>query len=70
MSRSGHEAERKVLGRVVLRPAVTFAPAPSCSEAELSELHEEAHRACFLANALGPHCLLLIEPGAPSVARR
>ena len=63
-------AGRSVLGRVVLRPAVTFAAASSCSEARLSELHEAAHRACFLANALGPHCLLLIEPRAPSVAPR
>jgi organic hydroperoxide reductase OsmC/OhrA len=62
--------DRKVLGRVVLRPAVTFAPASPCSEAQLSGLHEEAHRACFLANALGPRCSLLIEPRAPSVAPR
>lgn len=62
--------ERCVLGRVVLRPAVTFAPASSYSETQLSELHEEAHHACFLANALGPHCLLLIEPRAPSAAPR
>jgi organic hydroperoxide reductase OsmC/OhrA len=62
--------DRQVLGRVVLRPAVTFAPISPCSEAELSALHEEAHRVCYLANALGPSCSLLIEPGAPSVARR
>jgi organic hydroperoxide reductase OsmC/OhrA len=62
--------KRWVLGRVVLRPAVTFARASSCTAAQLSELHEEAHRACFLANALGPRCSLVIEPRAPSVAPR
>jgi organic hydroperoxide reductase OsmC/OhrA len=54
--------DREVLGRIVLRPAVTFAPDSPCSAAELAALHEEAHRYCFLANALGPACVLAIEP--------
>ena len=54
--------DREVLGRLVLRPAVTFAAATPCSEADLAALHEEAHRQCFLANALGPACSLEIEP--------
>ena len=54
--------DREVLGRVVLRPAVTFAPASPCSAAALAALHEEAHRYCYLANALGPACVLAIEP--------
>ena len=53
---------REVLGRIVLRPAVTFAPASPCSAAELAALHEQAHRQCYLANALGPACALAIEP--------
>jgi len=61
---------REVLGRVVLRPTVTFAASSTCSEAELAALHEEANRRCFLANALGPTCCLFIEPGAPFVAPR
>jgi organic hydroperoxide reductase OsmC/OhrA len=65
-----HAPDREVLGRVVLRPAVTFAAASPCSEAELSALHEEAHRVCYLANALGPACSLVIEPGAPSLPGR
>jgi organic hydroperoxide reductase OsmC/OhrA len=57
---------REVLGRLVLRPAVAFATGSTCSEAELAALHEEAHRHCFLANALGPSCSLTIESRRPS----
>jgi len=53
---------REVLGRLVLRPAVTFADGSPCSDADLAALHEEAHRHCYLANALGPSCALVIEP--------
>jgi organic hydroperoxide reductase OsmC/OhrA len=52
---------REVLGRLVLRPAVTFATGSACSDADLAELHQEAHRHCFLANALGPACSLALE---------
>jgi organic hydroperoxide reductase OsmC/OhrA len=44
------EPGRQVLGEIRLRPRVTLG-APASSEA-LSALHEEAHRRCFLANAL------------------
>jgi organic hydroperoxide reductase OsmC/OhrA len=60
--------DREVLGRIVLRPVVTFAASSACSAAELAALHEEAHRHCFLSNALGPSCALLIEPGTSSAA--
>jgi organic hydroperoxide reductase OsmC/OhrA len=53
---------REVLGRVVLRPAVAFAEGATCSDEDLAALHEEAHRHCYLANAVGPACLLVIEP--------
>lgn len=53
---------REVLGRLVLRPAVTFASSTPCSAADLAALHAKAHRHCFLANALGPSCSLEIEP--------
>jgi organic hydroperoxide reductase OsmC/OhrA len=53
---------REVLGRVALRPAVAFAATTPCSADVLDALHEEAHQHCFVANALGPACSLVIEP--------
>jgi organic hydroperoxide reductase OsmC/OhrA len=55
------EPTRKVLGRVVLRPEVTFGGSAKATAEDLAALHEEAHRQCFLANALGPACSLVIE---------
>jgi len=60
---------REVLGRLLLRPTVDFAAGSPCSDADLAEMHEEAHRRCFLANALGPACVLEIQPRASAGQR-
>jgi organic hydroperoxide reductase OsmC/OhrA len=52
------EDGRLVLGKVVLRPAVTLA-SPANGEM-LRSLHEEAHHGCFLANAV--RCEMVILP--------
>jgi organic hydroperoxide reductase OsmC/OhrA len=53
---SGHHA----ITRVVLRPAVALSTQSEAQSAELDALHEEAHRQCFLANAV--KCELRVEP--------
>jgi organic hydroperoxide reductase OsmC/OhrA len=47
----GDAAGRRAFSRITLRPRVLFS-GNGPSEAELSELHEEAHNNCFIANSL------------------
>jgi organic hydroperoxide reductase OsmC/OhrA len=44
------EGDRWVLGRIVLHPRVVLEAGPQ--KDEIARLHEQAHRQCFLANAL------------------
>lgn len=55
---------RAAMTSVVLRPRVVFAPPRAPSSEEQDALHHEAHRQCFLANAVS--CELRIEPAAVS----
>jgi organic hydroperoxide reductase OsmC/OhrA len=54
------EDGRLVLGRIVLRPAVTFSPTTRATPSLLSDLHLAAHHGCFLANAVRSE--ITIEP--------
>lgn len=45
-------AGRLAVTRVELRPRVRFGPGVSPSPAELTALHEAAHRNCFIANSV------------------
>jgi organic hydroperoxide reductase OsmC/OhrA len=46
-----NEAGKLAMTRVVLRPRVAFAGAPPPAE-QVAELHERAHRECFIANSV------------------
>lgn len=52
---------RTRVASIALRPVATFAGAPPAAEA-LAELHEKAHRFCFVANALA--CDMTVSPSA------
>jgi organic hydroperoxide reductase OsmC/OhrA len=43
---------KKALTRIALRPVIVFGGARQPSEAELAELHHEAHERCYIANSL------------------
>ena len=43
---------QQAMTRVVLRPAVQFAPAKMPTEEELQALHHQAHASCFIANSV------------------
>jgi len=43
---------RLAVTRVELRPLVRFAPGTALSAAELRNLHDKAHRGCFIANSV------------------
>ncbi len=43
---------RLAVARVVLRPHVVFGPDRTPTSGELSELHEGAHKQCFIANSV------------------
>ena len=49
-----NEAGKLAMTRVVLRPRVVFAGPPPAPEA-IADLHERAHRECFLANSVRTH---------------
>ena len=46
-----NEAGKLAMTRVVLRPRVVFAGSPPPAE-QVAELHERAHRECFIANSV------------------
>jgi organic hydroperoxide reductase OsmC/OhrA len=41
-----------VLNNVTLRPRIVFAPNPAPGAATIAEMHDEAHRDCFIANSV------------------
>ena len=43
---------QQAMTRVVLRPAVQFAPGPQLTTDELLALHHRAHASCFIANSV------------------
>lgn len=43
---------RMALTRIVLRPRVTFSGEQQPKAAELSQLHQEAHECCYIANTI------------------
>lgn len=43
---------RLAITRVVLRPSIRFSGSPVPTEEEVDRLHDEAHRACFIANSV------------------
>src|SRR5688572_32820084 len=45
-------AGKTAMTRIALRPRVTFSGDKKPSEADLHELHEIAHKECFIANSL------------------
>ena len=47
-----NDADKEVVTRVVLKPAVAFAGAKTPSDEALAHLHHLAHDACFLANSV------------------
>ncbi len=47
--------------KVILRPVVEFAPGANVTLEKLTELHDKAHRNCFIANSVA--CEVVIEPG-------
>ena len=47
-----NDAGRMAMTRVELHPTVTFAAGAAPSEAELANLHEKAHKYCFIANSV------------------
>jgi organic hydroperoxide reductase OsmC/OhrA len=51
---------RSAMARIVLRPRVAFAAPGAPSREEIAALHEEAHRQCFLANAVA--CAMQVAP--------
>lgn len=48
--------------KIVLRPKATFAAETPVTREKLVELHEKAHRNCFIANSLA--CEMVMEPQA------
>ncbi len=46
------ERGRLALTRIVLRPAVRFAPGRAPDAAALERLHHDAHASCYIANSL------------------
>ncbi len=52
---------RTAVTRVTLRPSVVFGGERQPTEAELSRLHEKAHRGCFIANSVKTE--VHVEPG-------
>ncbi|MCX2723806.1 OsmC family protein [Roseibium salinum] len=51
---------RMAITKVVLRPEVTLAGGDEPDPARLSNLHEEAHGICFIANSV--KCEIVVEP--------
>lgn len=47
-----NEQRRLAITRVLLKPAVTFAPGHLPDPATLDAIHEESHEACFIANSV------------------
>lgn len=56
------EAQRWWVDKVTLRPRVVFASGHEPDAAALHELHEEAHRLCFIANSVRTE--ITVEPVA------
>ena len=57
----GKNAEGRVaITRVTLRPKVTFGGDPLPDTKKIQELHEKAHRGCFIANSVT--CPIHVEP--------
>lgn len=54
---------RLAMARVTLRPAVTFAGPRAPDAAELRELHERAHRECFIAASVRTEVVCEPVPG-------
>lgn len=51
---------RLAITRVTLRPRVVFGGERAPSPEELHQLHEQAHRGCFIANSV--RCEVVVEP--------
>jgi organic hydroperoxide reductase OsmC/OhrA len=47
-----NENKKLAITRVVLRPRINFAPGHQPSPEALVELHEKAHKECFIANSV------------------
>lgn len=47
-----NDAGRMAMTRVELRPQITFAEDAAPSDAELANLHDKAHKYCFIANSV------------------
>ncbi len=47
-----NDNKKLVIGRVILKPKITFTPGNEPDEATLQKLHDKAHRECFLANSV------------------
>ena len=43
---------RLAITRVILRPAIRFRGAKRPDEGDISQMHEEAHDNCFIANSV------------------
>ena len=50
--RSYRDRAVAILGEIVLHPVTEFEPGHEISQEKLEEMHERAHRYCFVANAI------------------
>ncbi|HEU4686494.1 MAG TPA: OsmC family protein [Nitrospira sp.] len=57
-----NENGRLAVSRVILRPRVTFGGPTVPTDTQLAELHQRAHRACFIANSVKTQ--VTIEPAS------
>ncbi|MFO1090994.1 MAG: OsmC family protein [Hyphomicrobiales bacterium] len=48
------------IGAITLKPRVTFSGGPAPSVEHLREMHEKAHKFCFVANTLD--CVMAVDP--------
>jgi len=55
-----NEDNRLAIGRVVLRPRITFANGATPDAKTLSRIHDMSHAECFLANSV--HTTITVEP--------
>ena len=59
---------RYAVTRIALRPAIEWPPGKAPPQTALSELHDRAHAACFIANSVTAE--IVIEPPAATEAAR
>ena len=57
-----NEQGRLAMTRVILRPRIQWSPGVAVSQADLEQLHHQAHEGCFIANSVKTN--VTVEPRA------